>query len=82
MLAASACPHHNPKRPPRVFPRLRHSTKFQQGLLRIGNEIEHKQREGGIKTRISETQLLRIAHLKARAIGEASPASSVNDVFP
>jgi hypothetical protein len=44
--------------------RLGYATKLHQRLFRIGNEIEYQERDGGIKTRIGETQLLRIAYLK------------------
>ena len=55
--------------------------KLQQRLRRIGNEIEHKQREGGIEARIREIQLLRVANLEAGSIGERIPASGVSDIF-
>jgi hypothetical protein len=58
-----------------------YATKLEYRFLRIGNEIEHEQRKGGIKTRIGVSQLLCVADLKARSICEGILADRVSDVF-
>ena len=57
------------------------AAKLGERLAGIGDEVEHEQGEGGIEAGIRETQLLRIAHLKAGASGEAIPAGGVSDVL-
>ena len=60
---------------------FRHPDQFAQSPVRVGNEIEYKQRKAALKRRIGKFQMLGVAYLKSDPVWRGVFAPSAADVL-